>query len=173
MLMRLIITCRLDGLVFQAKPTTPGNVLWQSLVLDEFGSGRGERFGQAIANYHCHELWQRLGSRGMPAWLVARRCQREPIETKGRQGKEISQFADRRKCRPGTELHGNTPSKLRQIKLDGLRAVREIGNTQEGFAGILAKVGQDFAIFGREQCQRAAAKAGMPATDARACVASN
>src|SRR6202044_337543 len=119
--------------------------------------------GEMIAKDDGDEFLHRLWRRRMPGRPVTRLCQREPIKTEGRQGQQIGELSAGRKRRAGIEFNRDAAVKLRQVELDGLRAVRDIGHTQNRLVAVLAKISEDLAVLREQTGECAASECRMPA----------
>ena len=163
----------LDHLILETEPSPFGDVLRQSLVFDELDGRSRQRLRQAVANDHGRKFRHRLGSRGVPSRLIALRRQHEPVEAIRRQSEQVGQLADRRKHRSGIELDRNAPGKLRQIELDRLRAVRDIGNAKQRVVSVFAQIRQDLAVLRIKQRELAATEGAGGGRAPPACAASS
>ncbi len=85
-------------------------------------------------------------------------AQVHPVKAVGRQRQQVGQLADRGKRRAAQHFHRHAAVEGLQRQFDRLGGVGQVGHAQDGGVAPLPQVGQDLAVAGLDEAQRAAAE---------------
>jgi len=111
-----------------------------------------------IAHDERHELGQRFGHGLVPMRHHLLIRQKKPVEAVSVERQQVGQVADRRKVRAAEQLDRDAAPEAREIKFDGLRGTRQVDDAQDRLALVFPEVGENLAVAGIQEVERAAAE---------------
>ncbi len=147
---------RTRGRFGTGKPTLARQILRQDFTFQRGARCIGQRRAAARLEHQRDQFGHLFGRRRMPSGRRGVLAQIHPVKAVGRQRQQVRQFTDGGEGRAPQHLHRHPAIELLHMQLDRLRRVRQVGDAQDRGVFPLPQVGQDLAVAGKDETQRAA-----------------
>ena len=154
---------RVQPHILVGEPAAVQQIGRQHLMLEQPSTRPRQQAGIAVAHDDGHQFRSRPRQVHVPGRRLGLGRQQEPIEPVTRQGEEIGQLADGGKGRLAGQFHRHPPAKGAQVQFHPLGRARQVAHAQHGFVLGRAQEGQDLAVAGVKEPERAAPEAFAPA----------
>jgi len=147
---------RTRGRFGAGKPALARQILRQDFTFQRGARRIGQRRATAGLEHQGDQFGHLFGRRRMPSGRRGVLAEVHPVKAVGRQRQQVRQFTDGGEGRAPQHLHRHPAIELLHVQLDRLRRVRQVGDAQDRGVFPLPQVGQDLAVAGKDETQRAA-----------------